>query len=299
MAGHKSAATSNRSTKIEWIAVPVDLRDLVHSFYTLEVGPDGVDEPVPAYSAQLSIIIEGEFEVHRSSGDASRARLLHLEAPQLEAGRMVSTGSMRGVAASLTPLGWAALTAKPVNKVHDCHVAWETFAESALIERVQDWAGQPGARDQLQDTGVGLLEAILHSAPHKVKPRHREFVKAMNAWLASEFSPPIETLYERMPLSSRQCQRLSSELFGASPSQVLMRHRAIRAAMLLSNRDLPQALRDELDVAYFDQAHMIRDIRRFTGRTPAGLSEHSLSQQSLDPMGHGATAVPMRINGTE
>lgn len=285
------------STKIEWVAVPSDLSDLVHTFYTMEVGPDGVDEPVPAYSAQLSIIIEGRGELHHASGEISQTGLIHLQAPKLVAGRIVSSGKGRAVCASLTPLGWAALTAEPVNKVHDCVFPTESFVSAALIKQITDWVEAPEAGEKSLEPGFAFLATILRNAPHPVKARHREFVTAMNRWLASEFNPSIESLYSQVPLCERQCQRLSKQLFGAPPSQVLMRHRAIRAAMLLSNPDLPQSLRDELDLAYFDQAHMIRAIRRFTGRTPAGLSDQSLSRKSLDPAGHGATAAPLRKTG--
>jgi hypothetical protein len=47
------------------------------------------------------------------------------------------------------------------------------------------------------------------------------------------------------------------------------------------------ALFDELMATYFDQAHLIRDIRRYTGRTPTQLRRRTLGSGLLDPAGHG------------
>jgi AraC-like DNA-binding protein len=72
---------------------------------------------------------------------------------------------------------------------------------------------------------------------------------------------------------------------------VLKRFRAHRAAMLLSQPGLSKALLDELMATYFDQAHLIRDIRRYTGRTPSQFRKQSLSISLLDPAAHGDAGV--------
>ncbi len=292
-----SGSTAPRaSVSIDWIAPPADLGDLVHTFYVIDVGPGEIDEPTPAYSAQLTVFVQGGAELDYAHGGSSRTGTLFLNAPQLNAGRLRVTGPLKAVAASLTPLGWAALTAQPVDTVHDCAVPPETFSTSSMVDQIRAWAARAGSGSARLDEGAAFLEAILRGAPHAIKPRHRQFVAAFTGWLASDLNPSLETLFDRLVLSPRQTQRLSRQFFGASPTQVLMRHRAIRTAMLLSNPDLPQSFRDELRAAYFDQAHMIRDIRRFTGRTPAEFSDRSLVQESLDPAGHGETAAVL-LNG--
>ncbi len=282
---------------IEWIGPPADLVDLVHTFYVAEVGPGKLDEPTPAYSAQLVIVVDGHAELEFSHGGITQTGPLFLNAPQLRAGRIRIFGPYRAIGASLTPLGWAVLTGKAADTVHDCDATPEVVAAPGLIRDITDWVSRTKSNDADMEGGVAYLGAILRSATHPIKDRHREFVQAAGQWLGSGLNPSLEDLYADIPLSQRQIQRLCRQFFGASPTQVLMRHRAIRAAMLLSNPDLPQAFRDELTSAYFDQAHMIRDIRRFTGRTPADLAVNSFSQESLDPAGHGATAAVLLDDG--
>lgn len=282
------------STNIEWMGPPSDLSDLVHTFYLLDLGPETINEPTPAYSAQLIAYLQGEAVLEYEHGGISQSGVLALNAPQLAAGRMRMTGPVRAVGASLTPLGWAALVGLPVDEVHDCVLPPASFASAEAIADVEAWRSAGGVGRKPMRTGLGLIEAIVRAAPHAVKPQHRNFVERFNAWLMSDLNPPIEALYEQIPFSQRQVQRLSRHFFGATPTQVLMRHRAIRTAMLLSNPDLPKEMHDQLKAAYFDQAHMIRNIRRFTGRTPADLAGPSLAKETLNPEGHGANAEVLR-----
>ena len=64
--------------------------------------------------------------------------------------------------------------------------------------------------------------------------------------------------------------------------------------MLLANPTLSDEIRNEIVSAYFDQAHLIRDIRRYTGRTPGGLKEESFVQDTFDPDAHGSSARILR-----
>lgn len=277
--------------KIEWVAPPSDLRALVHTFYSLELGETVVREPSPAFSAQLVVLQQGRAEFEFVDEQRAVSGPITLNAPQLEAGVLSMFGPIRAVGASLTPLGWAALIGKPVPDLHDCVVPPGQFASPEMVERVDSWRSVDAA--ELSE-GLAILEVFLRNAPFPIKPKHRDFVEQMTAWLMSDLNPPIEGLYSRLPFSERQVQRLSRRFFGAPPTQVLMRHRAIRLAMLLSNEDLPRAYHDELKAAYFDQAHMIRSIRRFTGRTPANLTAANFARMTLNPDGHGETAEVLK-----
>lgn len=283
--------------KLDWIAPPADLVDLVHTFYVATVGPGAIDEPTPAYSAQLVMVVDGIAELEFSHGGIAQIGPLFLNAPQLRSGRIRLAGPFRAIGASLTPLGWAALTAHDADTVHDRAVALDPFVAPGLQRDIADWTNRAKSDQADLKSGIAYLDAILRSAQHPIKDRHREFVQAVAGWLGSQLNPSLEDLYRNVPLSTRHIQRLCRQFFGASPTQVLMRHRAIRTAMLFSNPDLSQSLRDELTAAYFDQAHMIRDIRRFTGRTPADFADRSFAQESLDPAGHGETAAVLLDGG--
>ena len=89
-------------------------------------------------------------------------------------------------------------------------------------------------------------------------------------------------------------QRIARRFFGVAPAQALKRHRAIRAAILVANPALSETPRLEMMGGYFDQSHLIRDIRRYTGRTPRQLRIPTLAHSLLDPHAHGDGAAFLR-----
>ena len=138
------------------------------------------------------------------------------------------------------------------------------------------------------------IAGIMRSCRSRLTPSHVRVVEKVMDWLASDLSPPISDLYNDVGVSQRTVQRVTRRYFGVSPRHLVKRFRAIRAAMLLANPDLPQAMRDAIIDAYFDQAHLIRDIRRYTGRTPTRLSDGSIFGDMLDPQAHGNAARLLR-----
>ncbi|MDB5690154.1 MAG: putative AraC family transcriptional regulator, partial [Sphingomonas bacterium] len=72
--------------------------------------------------------------------------------------------------------------------------------------------------------------------------------------------------------SPRQLARLANRIYGAPPKLLARKYRALRAAHLLcdSGDDGFSAARD----AFYDQSHLIREVRRFTGLTPTQYREN-------------------------
>jgi AraC-like DNA-binding protein len=76
-------------------------------------------------------------------------------------------------------------------------------------------------------------------------------------------------------------RRLTLDCYGASPKTLAMKYRALRTATVLcqgNSADTDAAMR-----AYADQAHMIRDFRRFVGWTPAAFlrDQHNIAAATL------------------
>ncbi|QFT76412.1 helix-turn-helix transcriptional regulator [Erythrobacter sp. THAF29] len=278
--------------EFELIAVPGDLTDLVNTFFSIRTEPGTIEETMPAYSAQVIVYSEGSGKLITEDGTTYLSETVSCMAPLMQAVPFTIEGPARLVGASLTPIGWQCLSGMPADEVNNCTVpASKVFGEKTIAE-LEELASNIGDNDA-QRIAAAIGNA-LHDCRPNLKKRHAGFVSAVTGWLSSELNPDLEELYRRVAVSERTAQRLCRRYFGVSPSRLVKRYRAIRAAMLLANPELPQAMRDEILSAYFDQAHLIRDIRRYTGRTPRALKDESFVQDTLDPDAHGTAARILR-----
>jgi AraC-like DNA-binding protein len=280
--------------RFELIAPTPDVAARINTFYIIETDAERIDEILPAYSAQLLVVIRGTIVLTRPDGTTGRSSTITINAPQLKSAPCVLEGPLTLIGASLNALGWQALSNLPADEVHDQMVPAEALLSVDDIARLVAAAtacrtGEASPRDLCEALG-----AVVACGPFAPRPEHVTVVEAITHWLGTGFDPPLSDLHDRVDVSPRQLQRLSRRYFGVPPAQVLKRSRAIRAAMLLANPAMPGHLRDEMLASYFDQAHLIRDIRRYTGRTPTQLRAHSLSSGMLDPTGHGDSAALLR-----
>jgi AraC-like DNA-binding protein len=102
-------------------------------------------------------------------------------------------------------------------------------------------------------------------------------------WLSCYPIPAPEALYDACALSDRQIMRLANRYFGAPPKMLARKFRALRTASRIIGTKGP--VPDELSDEYSDRAHMIREIKHFTGMTPRNLQVNSnpIMQVTLHP----------------
>lgn len=275
------------------IAPPADSAGLVNTFYVIETGSERIAETIPAYSAQLLVMVRGQIDFTFADGRTGRSSTVFINGPQMRSAACVLEGPVLQVGASLTHLCWQKLSNLPADEVHDQLIPADTVLTPAQIASLEAAAG--ACRDGLiapEDLCARMTEVIA-AGPHKVRADHVAAVEAILKWLASGFDPALSDLRASVKLSPRQLQRICRRFFGVPPAQVLKRFRALRAAMLLAQPCLSKGLFDQLMATYFDQAHLIRDIRRYTGRTPSQFRGDSLMSDLLDPVGHGDAGAPL------
>jgi AraC-like DNA-binding protein len=118
----------------------------------------------------------------------------------------------------------------------------------------------------------------------------------LTAWLTPRITPPnpvelalslleqdqdIDSIASAVSLSGRQFRRRCAELTGLSPRH-LARILRFRKACNLANQSLrPDWAGIAIDTGYFDQAHLIRDFREFTGETPMSVFSNTPSPEAL------------------
>lgn len=268
---------------------------LVNAFYTIETGDEPIEEAVPAYSAQLLVMVRGRVTFTFADGTTGHSSTIFINAPQMRSARAVLEGPLLQIGASLTHVAWQKLANLPADEVHDRLIPAEAVLSAEQIAKLEAAAAACGEGAISPDDVCAALSEVIAAGPFAPRADHVAVVDAILRWLASGFDPALGDLYASVDVSARQVQRICRRFFGVAPAQVLKRFRALRAAMVLAQPGLSQHHQDALLATYFDQAHLIRDIRRYTGRTPSQFRRHSVSGELLDPAGHGDAGAPLTI----
>ncbi|MEO9131607.1 MAG: helix-turn-helix domain-containing protein, partial [Sphingomonas sp.] len=121
------------------------------------------------------------------------------------------------------------------------------------------------------DARVAIFEEMLITLMTRQQPVYQEFVGQVNAWLADATAPDINDLVALTGLSLRQVQRGCKRYFGSPPKVLARKYRALRAAVAITHGD--PDLDDLLVNGFYDQSHVIREIKYFTGMTPRVFAE--------------------------
>ena len=274
--------------RYEFRPPPPELARRINTLYVLETEPGRIEEMMPSYSAQLLVFVRGSAQIRYVGGGVGRSQTVTIHAPLMIHGPALIIG------ASLTPAGWAALAGIPVDEVHDAILAPGEVLQAEDIARIARAAHACSDGEASPDAVIAALSAVVDAADKGPVEAHVPTLEAIGAWLVSSFNPPLAALHETAGVAPRQLRRVSRRYYGVPPAQLVKRVRAIRSAMLLANPDLPESVREEVLGACFDQAHLIRDIRRFTGRRPRDLQLDGLARSTLDPAAHGPVADPLR-----
>jgi AraC-like DNA-binding protein len=276
------------------IAPPAEAAALVHTFYTIETGGGRIEEAIPAYSAQLLVMVRGRVRFTFAGGTTGESAAVFINTPQMHSARAVLEGPVLQIGASLTHTAWQKLANLPADEVHDRLLPADAVLTPAQIAALEAAAAACGEGQITPEDVCAALTEVIAAAPYSLKADHVAVVDAIGRWLASDFDPALADLYAGLDLSPRQVQRICRRFFGVAPAQVAKRFRAVRAAMLLAQPGLSKDIHDRLMATYFDQAHLIRDIRRYTGRTPSQFRGEALADELLDPAAHGDAGAPLK-----
>jgi AraC-like DNA-binding protein len=146
-----------------------------------------------------------------------------------------------------------------LNQSVPLNAIWSS-AESAPFVRITDQRGLPARRSAME---TALLDRLANVGAVD---------EAMNAaiqWLAGHPHGRIEELSQWIGLGRRQLQRRFATAVGYGPKLFQAVLRFQRLLNLSVRESAPRNLAQfSADVGYADQAHMTREVRRFSGSPP-------------------------------
>lgn len=299
MSGAETAKQPDAPFSLRFVAAPQDLSPYVNTLYAFRMVASRMDDVMPAYSAQLLLFYEGDAGLEFAEGPTGRSSDACIVAPMLEAAPYYVNGPAAAIGISMTALGWAAFSRLAVDEHADRVFQAEDVVGEERSSRLRDIASGLREKRVEIDEALAQLVDLFRSGLSKLPQDHIALIRETTDWLNSDFNPDLDELLGRVPQSRRTVQRLLRRYFGQPPSRIVKRYRAIRAATMLATPNLPEEVRAQILGSFFDQSHMIRDIRRYTGRTPSALAapDSALGKRSLSVEGYGAIELVAGNNG--
>lgn len=247
--------------RLRYFAPPEHLRAYFGSLYIFTVTAPDYSDVTRADVPQLRFMLQGGGIYQFQDGATQPTPERCLIGPTMGATRFMLDGPARVVGISLLPAGWIALHGGDASALADrlCEPSERGAGPEALL-------GQLRTMEDAEDIATACwsaLEPLLAPLPEATW----RLLEHIDAWLMGEGSPRIETLVAAAGLSARQLTRLTNRYYGAAPKLLARKYRALRcSARIALDREGWQSLCE--DGRFYDQSHLIREIKHFIGLTP-------------------------------
>ncbi len=240
-----------------------ELREFFSVYYLLESGDALTQDHERASMAQVRFVLRGAGSMQFPDDSRVDCKGAFIVGPSSAATRFEINGPFQLFGMGFLPAGWGALTNVSAADYLDRAIPAKTLFPT--IERHVETLAACANIDEMTAAADKVLRPTIRDA----NPAVLKFTRMVDSWLASEVSPDINDLHDMTELSDRQLTRKVKQLYGLPPKYLARKYRALRAGRALVEADLDEA--DFVRDAFYDQSHMIRELKLFTGTTPAKL----------------------------
>jgi AraC-like DNA-binding protein len=259
--------------ELTYFPAPEELHPFVTTLFHFRCDETEIRDMQPAAVGFLYVFLRGQGKMHFTSGITDPSYPVSLMTPSAFATPFEVDGPFHCVGAALLPRGWAAFTGLNAdqhgNRLYDAG-DWLGPAVIALGVRLRAAYGTGAMSPEEMCTEIA---AFIAARVGPINPRHDALMTRISDWLSSSLNPPLDALIDGCGYSERQLQRLIERYYGVTPKQLVRKYRALRVAALLQSPDTSDEQIAELLNLFYDQSHLIREIRLFAGRTPARLGD--------------------------
>jgi AraC-like DNA-binding protein len=242
------------------------LRDRFSLFYEFKADVPLFDDAERADFAQVRFLMKGDGVYTFADGHQTRAPRIQIVGPTTGPTHSLVNGPIHLFGVGVLPAGWSQVIDFDASLlVNRCVDAEELFGDAAR----EAYAAMLGAENIDHRTRIGhrLIEGLVKRGPAAATG----FTKVVDAWLESSHSPDVEELVRACGVTRRQVERNCKRYYGAPPKVLARKYRALRAAISLAKGEAnADALLAE---GFYDQSHLIREIKAFTGVTPKKFTE--------------------------
>lgn len=275
------AELSPDSMKVTQFAPPAALVPFVTHVYFFQCEEVRLTDQMPAALGQLLFLLKGSANLQFQDGHTVPAKGATIVGPGLGAAEFTFEGPFYHLGFALSPLGFVALTGQPANQYADRAVpASELFGleiETLAQAITAGFAEGTMRLSQIVDEVAHFLLPRLRPIPNS----HIQMIQTVIRWISSDFDPDVEQLYTKLDMSRSTAARLITRFFGCAPKLLMRKYRALRAATIMIDPNATAEMRSQVVSTFYDQPHMIREIRQFAGRTPGALDSNNAKVMRL------------------
>jgi AraC-like DNA-binding protein len=274
--------------RLEYLAPPPDLSAYISTYYLFETDEPCFADIERADFAQLRAFLTGSGELSFSDGNRYQNFPLSLFGPRMAASSVTLAGPVRLFGVGLLPAGWSALTKASAADYADTLIDASAILGVNTVEAMAVLGNLHTLADMAEK--INALARGFESRAEKVP---HWFIRAADDWLGQTLSPDIVDLEKATGLSRRQIEKMTKQIYGASPKLLQRKYRALRTANAIANGN--GDWQDFIEEAYYDQSHCIREIKEFVGITPGAIKEHSsrLSELTFGRSQLAGTVAPL------
>ena len=239
-----------------------DVADYATLFYFFRTDLAVFEDMERADHAQVRFRLDdGAAEYRFPDGTVQQAPAVHVLGPTSAAYKVRATGPIRLFGWGLTAAGWGAMLGSDACNALNRMLDGVTVLGPRMMEARARLLAAPDF-DAMTVIGVALIHELVGDACQETV----EFARQVDAWLEDSHSPAIDDLIAATGLSRRQVERKCNAIYGAPPKLLARKFRALRAAVAMRGGDF--SFDDAIGHGFYDQSHLIREIKQFTGLTP-------------------------------
>jgi hypothetical protein len=240
----------------------------ISAYYRIHVDRPVVEDTERADVGYLRFILSGTGYFEHPDGTRDHDCSVMLLGPSTQTSRWSVTGPLHNFGCVLLPEFWGGIVDADAtdfaNRALDASqlLGPESFALFEMLKSMDDVVAMGK-----------LVDAFLI---RKIKPLPDDqlnVIRKIGDWLRCFPVPSPDVLYNATDKGPRQVMRIANRHFGAPPSMLARKFRALRTAsrLIATKGQIPEELVDE----YSDRAHLSREVKTFTGLTPRQLQINS------------------------
>ena len=261
---------------LDYAAPCPELRDYLSVFYDFRADMPVFEDQERADFAQFRFMLAGEGAYRFADGHEQAAPPIAIVGPTTGNTHVRVTGPVHVFGAGLLPAGWGALMGIEASSLVNRAVDATHLFGPGLIDVMAELRAAPTL-----EAMVAIGNRVTLELARRIDRAPLAFTRIVDDWLAASLSPQVDDLVARLGLSRRHVERQCKKLYGAPPKLLARKYRALRAGVALANG---AATLDELIAeGFYDQSHLIRELKQFTGLTPRQLrtEPHVLTQLTM------------------